>query len=80
MSAKKFPKKPKSKMRLFYLRRKEDIHGVSGEGIVAEGVELTNGQCVLHWLTIYSSVAVYPSMKELENIHGHDRKTLVEYY
>lgn len=73
-------KKPKSGMRVFYLRRIEDVHGVSGEGIVAEGVEFTNGQCVMHWLTQFSSVAVYPTMKELVNIHGHDGKTVVEYY
>lgn len=72
--------KPKSGMRTFYLRRLEDETGTSGTGVVAEGVELTNGQVVLHWLTIYSSIAVYPTMKELINIHGHEGKTIVEYY
>lgn len=67
-------------MRAFYLRRLKDESGVSGTGIVAEGIELTNGQCVLHWLTIYSSIAVYPSLKELTNIHSHDGKTVVEFY
>ena len=72
--------KPKTGMRLFYLRRKEDESGVSGTGVVAEGVELTNGQCVMHWLTQFSSVCIYPTMKELMNIHGHEGKTVIEYY
>jgi hypothetical protein len=73
-------KKIKSGMRLFYLHRKEDVSGTSGNGIVAEGVEFTNGQCVLHWLTQFSSIAVYPTIKELTNIHSHDGRTEVKYY
>jgi hypothetical protein len=73
-------KKPKSGMRYFYLKRIQDESGVSGEGIVAEGVEFTNGQCAMHWLTQFSSIAIYPSLKELINIHGHEGKTKVEYY
>lgn len=72
--------KPKSGMRYFYLRRMDDESGISGIGVVAEGVEFTNGQCVMHWLTMFSSIAVYPTMKELLNIHGHGGKTIVEYY
>ena len=67
-------------MKEFYLKRLEDASGTSGVGIVAEGIEFTNGQCVIHWLTLYSSIAVYPSMKELINIHGHLGKTVVEFY
>jgi len=73
-------KKPTSGMRYFYLRRIEDESGTSGTGIVAEGVEFTNGQCVLHWLTQFSSIAIYPTIKELINIHGHNGKTVIEYY
>ena len=72
--------KLKTEMRLFYLCRKEDESGVSGTGIVAEGVEFTNGQCAMHWLTRFSSISIYPTMKELINIHGHDGKTVVKYY
>jgi hypothetical protein len=63
--------------RLFVLYRDEDDSGVSGTGNVAEGVEFSNGKCVLCWITQYRSVAVYDSIRELISIHGHDGKTKV---
>jgi hypothetical protein len=63
--------------RLFNLVRTEDISGVSGTGIVAEGAQFSTGKCVLSWVTKYRSVAVYDSLEELEAIHGHDGKTRV---
>lgn len=65
------------KLTRFLLHRSEDETGVSGEGIVAEGVQFTNGQCVLSWLTPFTSVAVYPSAEEVEAIHGHDGRTRI---
>jgi len=64
-------------MNLFYLQRIEDESGVSGIGKVAEGVQFTNGKCVLSWLTQYTSIAIYDSIEELENIHGHNGKTVI---
>ena len=61
--------------RLFTLRRTEDESGISGVGDVAEGVEFSNGKCVLCWITQYRSVAVYDSIRELDAIHGHNGKT-----
>jgi hypothetical protein len=66
-------------LKTFKLRRVEDESGISGTGIVAEGVEFTNGEAVLCWLTKHRSVGIYPNMKELENIHGHGGKTVVEW-
>lgn len=63
--------------RRFHLLRKDDVHGVSGTGIVAEGVQFTNGSTVLTWLTHLTSVAVYHSVDVLERIHGHDGRTVV---
>lgn len=66
-------------MRLFRLRRTEDVSGVSGTGIVAEGVVLSNGKCVLSWLTRYTSVAVYDDLATLVAIHEHGGRTVVEW-
>lgn len=63
--------------RRFHLLRLEDVHDVSGTGVVAEGVQFTNGSVVLTWLTHLTSVAVYHSIDVLERIHGHDGKTIV---
>lgn len=64
-------------MKLFWLRRLEDVSGTSGTGMVAEGVVFSNGWCALHWLTKYTSIAYYQSVAELEAIHGHDGATVV---
>ena len=61
----------------FWLFRKEDVSGQSGEGYVAEGVIFHNGRCVMSWLTVPSSVGVYESIEILEQIHGHGGKTEV---
>lgn len=66
-------------MRLFHLVRMVDVSGVSGTGVVAEGVEFTNGWCALHWLTDYTSVCFYPSLEELIAIHSHNGSTYVRY-
>ena len=66
-----------SQMRKFVLEREKDESGVSGTGIVAEGVVFTNGFAVLSWLTPLTSVAVYHSIDVLERVHGHGGKTKV---
>lgn len=64
-------------MRRFHLLRQEDETGVSGTGIIAEGVVFTDGQVVLRWMTQYKSTAVYNSIKEVEKIHGHNGLTKI---
>ena len=61
--------------RRFTLVRYEDESGVSGTGVVAEGVQFSTGRCVLAWLTRYRSLAIYNSIDEIREIHGHDGKT-----
>ena len=69
----------KSQMKQFILQRIEDATGVSGTGIVAEGVEFTDGKVAIRWLTHYSSTCFYDSMKAVEAIHGHHGRTKVEW-
>lgn len=66
-------------MRLFELHRDVDSSGVSGTGVVAQGVEFDSGQCAMTWLTEWNSVAVYPDITTLEAIHGHNGNTRVVY-
>jgi hypothetical protein len=61
----------------FYLRREVDDSGVSGTGIVAHGVILKSGQCILEWITTHVSFGVYPSLKELHDIHSHGGHTKI---
>lgn len=66
-------------IRRFVLNRKEDKGGVSGTGIVAEGVVFTNGKCIISWRTKFTSVAIYDDLATLEAIHGHGGSTKIEW-
>lgn len=66
-------------MKTFKLRRLIDDSGVSGTGIVAEGILFSNGAAVISWLTEHQSLGIYPSLDELIAIHGHKGHTVVEW-
>ena len=67
-------------MKKFWLRRLEDETGISGVGIVAEGIEFSNGKCAISWLTEVTSIGIYEIIKEVKKIHGHNGKTeIIEY-
>jgi len=63
--------------RRFQLHRDEDESGVSGVGIVAEGIEFTGGMVALSWLSPHAAVSVYANMKVVETLRGHGGKTRV---
>lgn len=66
-----------STARLFVLVRDEDVSGTSGVGVVAEGVEFSNGTCVLHWISQMESVEICANLHVVEAIHGHGGRTKV---
>ena len=66
-------------LRPFILGRKKDLTGTSGTGIVAEGVVFEDGQAVLKWLRKPYSLGVYPSLKNLLDVHGHEGNTQVRF-
>lgn len=69
----------KVEMRRFRLKRQEDETGISGTGYIAEGVQFSDGQCVINWLTATSSMGIYHSVVEMLHIHGHGGKTVIEW-
>lgn len=66
-------------MRLFVLRRKEDSTGTSGVGVVAEGVEFSNGSVSLHWLSQLEALSYYANISVVEKLHSHDGRTVLEW-
>lgn len=68
-------------MKCFVLDRKEDESGVSGVGIVAEGVQFSTGKCAIGWCSDsgVNSVAVYNSIEDVEKIHGHNGRTTIKW-
>ena len=67
------------RMRRFVLDRKTDKTGVSGTGIVAEGIEFSDGTCVMNWLRHTRSTAIYANIKTLEDIHSHGGASEIRY-
>jgi hypothetical protein len=66
-------------MRRFVLNRHEDETGISGVGTVAAGVQFPDGKVAMRWLTATASTAVYDSVDDVKEIHGHGGKTVIEW-
>lgn len=62
-------------MRRFQLHRDVDVSGVSGTGVVADGVAFDDGVTVVHWRGERRSTVVWPSVDDVEVIHGHGGAT-----
>lgn len=66
--------------RRFLLVRNEDVTGVSGTGLVAEGIQYSDGVCSMHWVVQPArSTTVYNSVEDVETIHGHNGATKVKF-
>ena len=69
------PKKPSRLcprgIQTFTVARQADETGVSGEGVVIEGVVLATGQCIAHWLypRPKGSIAIFDSMNDFITVH-----------
>lgn len=61
------------------LQRSEDPSGVSGTGSVAEIFEATDGAVAIRWRGDRPSWGLWSDMRDLEAIHGHDGKSIVQY-
>ena len=65
--------------RMFTLVRDEDVTGVSGTGVVAEGIEFSGGVVALRWLSDWPTSVVFHErgMESVEAVHGHGGKTRI---
>jgi len=71
-------------IRSFTVYREEDETGISGAGVVIEGVKLATGQAVIHWLypPPRGGIAVFDSMDDFIKVHilPHPaNKTIITY-
>jgi hypothetical protein len=64
-------------MRIFLLKRNEDVHGMSGTGIVAEGVQFRDGAVVMRWLGDEPTFEILKDIGAVAYLHGHGGKTVV---
>lgn len=65
----------------FRLVREVDVTGVSGTGIVAEGVEFSDGTVALRWLSANPTSVVFHDhgIASVVAVHGHDGATHIEW-
>jgi hypothetical protein len=66
----------------FTVCRQNDEGGISGTGVVIEGVLFATGQVVLHWLSPspLGSISIFASMDDFKKIHAaphKDNKTII---
>lgn len=62
---------------IFTLERDKDVTGVSGAGTVADGVVFPDGVAVIRWRGERQSTVVWPSVEDVEAIHGHNGSTRI---
>ncbi|MBM0201841.1 hypothetical protein JNW90_01060 [Micromonospora sp. STR1s_5] len=63
--------------RIFALDRHTDVTGVSGAGVVAYGIETTDGTVIMRWLGDKPSTVIWESIQHALEVHGHDGATEV---
>lgn len=67
-------------MKAFELVRTEDPTGVSGTGVVAEGIVFSDGRVALRWCVgEHRSTVTWDSLDAVREIHGHDGRTQVRF-
>ncbi len=68
------------RLRNFYLHRDEDVHHVSGTGVVAMGTIFPNGWVALQWQGEDQTAVWFPysdGIDRVRKIHGHHGKTRI---
>ena len=63
----------------FLLERIEDVSGVSGTGVVAEGVRFSDGTVALRWTSDWPTSVVFHErgIDSVRAVHGHGGKTRI---
>ena len=56
-------------IKTFHLYRQYDETGVSGIGVVLEGVIFSNGHCVTSWLSDHPCVSTWDTFDDFVQIH-----------
>jgi hypothetical protein len=67
-------------LRTFQLHRTEDVNGLSGSGVVADGVVFPDGRCAYRWRTGVAKVATTVTadrIEDVEALHGHEGRTRI---
>lgn len=61
------------------LKRFEDVSGISGLGIIAEGIIWSDGTVAYRWLSDIATTVIAKDIETVKVLHGHDGKTKLVY-
>lgn len=56
-------------MRTFQMYRAHDESGISGTGVVVEGVIFSDGKVIIRWVVHTNSISIYETFVDFEKIH-----------
>ena len=78
------PKRAPRGIRSFTVWRQHDQTGVSGEGVIIEGVVLASGHCIIHWLfpPPRGGIAIFDSLEDFLKVHVKpypENKTIITF-
>lgn len=78
------PKLAPRGIQTFTVFRTADETGVSGDGVVIEGVHMATGQCIVHWLypPPKGGIAIFDSIEDFIKVHIQPHpgnKTIITY-
>lgn len=65
--------------RLFMVDRRKDHTGISGIGVIAEGVQFTDGTVVIRWITETATTGIFDNIEDLRKIHGHKGDSVIRW-
>ena len=66
------PDKPTTLMRRFIIVRTDDPTGMSGTGVIGEGIQFTNGSCAYRFVkTDFVIESFAPNVHSIEALHSH---------
>ena len=68
---------PSVQPRRFGLYREVDVSGISGTGMVADGVVFPNGWVAIGWRGVHPSLVFWPDLSHVEAINGHGGHTRI---
>ena len=65
------PKLAPRGIRSFTVCRQYDETGISGEGVIIEGIVLASGHCIIHWLfpPPRGGIAIFDSLEDFLKVH-----------
>ena len=78
------PKLAPRGIRSFTVCRQHDQTGVSGEGVIIEGIVLASGHCIIHWLfpPPRGGIAIFDSLEDFLKVHVKphpENKTIITF-